>query len=369
VLVPSASSFHGGGPLGDYSNLENESSGVWHGWFRHQVDDVLINTQTGQPQPNANAQYVHRVFPPGIPDLIEGACLLYDSPSFFGTVRLPTADPAYRAAVLVHEAWHAWEQEYDLGINTSCGHSLCPGDGHATNNSCGGGECDVWYPHPIGECPNGANLPQTLPFANAEAGCNNALSNGDPTYDLGNLYAIMHRPYQAQAEFSCDIANTPAGWVPLIIRELAASGADFYETHDSVTLAGVQQLLNAGNAVPPISNVGSLGAAVQPACYAIDFGVQYPICGGQSCSNTNPCPGDELCNNSGVCQGTQCDEATPCPFAENLCNPQTGCCQLVIGQCTQPFSASCTSPDASTSPCPTTCNFATNCCPPNPPPK
>ncbi len=109
----------------------------------------------------------------------------------------------------------------------------------------------------------------------------------------GFMYTQMHRPYQAETEFACDVANTPQGWVPLIVRELMASDADYYETNDSA---------NGTDPTQP---------AIQPACYAMDFGIHYASCGNQV---------------------HQCDESSPCPSG-SFCNPLSGCCQETPPSC------------------------------------
>jgi hypothetical protein len=172
--------------------------------------------------------------------------------------------------------------------------------------------------------------------------CAVARANGNlTTYDLGSMYTLPHRPYQAENEFMCDISNTPTGWVPLIVRELAASDADFFETNNSVS----STTASAGfYTVPPIPPQGFGLPATQPACYALNSGQKYAKCPVTS---------------------NQCDASLPCTPPGNLCNPQSGCCQAETVNCTVPFSLNCTA----TSPVCVGCDFTTNCCPPNPPPK
>jgi hypothetical protein len=173
-------SFHGSQfPSGDYGNLVAANSGVWHGWFRHQVDDNLGN--------GVFARFVTRSGI-GIPDLVEGSCLIYDSPNSFSGPRLASSDPVFRAATLVHEAWHAWEDAHGQLIGTGCGHTACPTDGHPKSASCGAGsECDIWTPHPQGACPPPS--PED-PFCSVLG-------------DEGSMSQLMHRPYQAANE-TCD---------------------------------------------------------------------------------------------------------------------------------------------------------------------
>jgi hypothetical protein len=352
IFVPTAESFHGnansqGLGTGDYDQLALGESDNFHSGFRDQVLDNLpapANTIT-------TGQFVPRV---AAVNLIQLSCFMYDTKqgvfasSTPGTgpgaqsPNLPLADPANRAATLIHEAWHAWEDQYGLSIGTGCGHTNCPGDHGIGNASCGSGsECDIWYPHPIGACPDGSFFPQELngvelPFSNiglAITECNDALTSSAPNYDSGYMYGLMHRPYQTENELMCDISNTPTGWVPLIVRELAASNADYFETNNSVSATP--------NPNPAFNGFGL--AAVQPACYALNSRQKYAAC-------TN---------------GTQCDGSLPCTAPGTICNPQSGCCQAETVNCTVPFSANCTA----TNPVCAGCDFATNCCPPNPPPK
>jgi hypothetical protein len=287
-------SFHASAfPHGDYANLVSANSGGgtcsplftspvtfafvgdndWHNDFRHQVIDTLPG--------GAFAQYVPRtgIF---IPDLIQGACRIYDQTAGNRFARLPSASASFRAESLVHEAWHAWENNRGLSINTSCGHTFCPGDGHPISASCGTGECDYWYPHPL-----------------------------DP---IGSMGAVLHRPYQAQTEFACDIANTPQSWVFVIVMEQAAADADVYGTTDSIN-------------------------GVQPACYNFNFGQHFPTCPTSS---------------------AQCDQAVSCSGGK-VCDPQTGCC-------TTPPACTVTGESSCDGAC--ICDFTTGCCVPlEPPPK
>jgi len=126
---------------------------------------------------------------------------------------------------------------------------VCPNDIHpAGGPCCQGCECDMWTPHNLG-----------------------------PT---GSMNDVPHRPYQAAVEFLCDIANTPADFVPLTVREVAAADADVFGVNDFVN-------------------------GPMPGCFAIDFGLHFG-----TCSNS----------------ANACDQATPCTGANQGCNPQTGCC-------------------------------------------
>jgi hypothetical protein len=308
-------SFHGSSlndsPQGDYGLLSIAESNGFHDWMRHQVVDVLP-ASTGVEFANFESRSGV-----GIPNLVQTSCVMYDNPFEFSSgTRLASSDPVFRAVTVIHEAWHAWEQKHGAHINTACGHSFCPQDHLApppnpgpppsgqtfvSSVSCNpGAECDIWYPHPQGACPQ------------------DPLGQGacETFGDEGFMSGIFHRPYQAETEFACDVANTPQGWVPLIVRELMASNADFYETNNSV---------NGTNPLLP---------ATQPACYSLDFGIHYATCGDSA---------------------SQCDEANPCASG-SFCNPQTGCCQSAPPSCSITGRTTCDGV--------CTCNEATNCCVP-----
>jgi hypothetical protein len=85
--------------------------------------------------------------------------------------------------------------------------------------------------------------------------------------------AILHRPYQAETEFACDIANTPQSWVFVIVMEQAAADADVYGTTDSIN-------------------------GVQPACHNFNFGRHFPTCPSTAlqCDQAVSCSGGQVCD-------------------------------------------------------------------------
>jgi len=251
---------------GDYLPLASGSSWHgWHNWLRHQVMDQVGsggNTVTfGQFVPRGAA----------IPDLIQLTCLMYDDTGTqFG--RLSVDDPAQRAETIIHEAWHAWEHSHNHPWDTTCGHQYC---GNFINQTCAlGNECDTWYPHNV--------------------------------VGVGGMEPAMHRPYQAEIEFACDVVDTPSEEVFDAVIELAADDADYLGTSDIVN-------------------------GPMPACYGFNFGQRYATCGAAG--------------------GVQCDQADPCS-AGLLCNPGTGCCEQPV--CTVSGGTSC---DGNCS-----CDFSTGCC-------
>jgi hypothetical protein len=313
-------SFHGSSlddsPQGDYGVLSISSGNAFHDPLTENIVDVLT-----VPKGTEFAEFDSSSLPGQSFGYIFTSCAMYDNPfEFSNGTRLASTDPVFRAATVIHEAWHAWESNYGATINTSCGHSYCPGDhgpppapgktpppNIVSPTSCNpNAECDIWYPHPQGACPtpSGSGI-----FGGPGAEC-------QQFGDEGYMFALMHRPYQAETEFSCDIANTPQSWVPLIVRELAASNADFYETNDS-----------ANGTDPTLP-------ATQPACYSMDFGIQYATCGNGA---------------------NQCDEANPCATG-SFCNPQSGCCQSSPVTCSVSGRTTCNSS--------CTCDETTSCCVP-----
>lgn len=98
----------------------------------------------------------------------------------------PSDDPANRASVLVHEAWHHWQ------------HAKGYVSDHLTGGAIGAGlEGDYYYSHRIYD------------------------------FDFGQLahYQLsplrFHSPYQVQAEFDADLAECSHSWVPLAVTQQA----------------------------------------------------------------------------------------------------------------------------------------------------
>jgi len=248
----------------------HELDGDWHDHLRYQAVDSISSPIPGF----IVASQYQPVFGPA-EDLIQTACIVYDTGSPIDTKRVHQADAPTRAATLVHESWHAWENEHGQGINTPCGHTQC--GSQPTSGSCqSGNECDVFTPH----------------------------STANP----GNMVNLQHRPWQAATEFLCDIADTPADWVPLTSRELAAANADVFGTSNFVN-------------------------GPMPACFAFGFGQHF-----------NRCPKQSL----------QCDQAIHCGSSAFVCNPQSGCCEAIPNSCTISGQQTC---DGT---CP--CDTSTNCC-------
>ena len=267
ILVSYHSTFF---PDGDYSNLSFHGGSDWHNWFRDQVATALA--------PNAAADFSARSgINIGQPDLLQLGCSMFDQapPSFLKRVSLAT--PEVRAEVTLHEAWHAWEHSHNNEVNTGdCGHTKCGDDGHPTKGFCRAGyECDVWQPHAmVGE---------------------------------GQMKTVLHRPYQVMTEFACDIVDTPQSWVPLTVRERAASDADVWGQLASVNGPGV-------------------------ACSTMAAGQSFPFCT--------------------VSGAVQCDQANPCKSGQ-FCDVQSGCCNSFYG---------CTVTNEKTCDGTCTCDDATGCC-------
>lgn len=100
----------------------------------------------------------------------------------------PSDDPANRASVMVHEAWHHWQYKYDY-------------DGvHQTGPSVANGLEGDWY-----------------------------YFHGSGVFDFGTLWVHdthagsfrFHSPYQVAIEFDADLAEYSFGWIPTIVRQQA----------------------------------------------------------------------------------------------------------------------------------------------------
>lgn len=101
-------------------------------------------------------------------------------------MRNPSNSVANRASVLIHEAWHHWQNDH--GWQTS--HPQCGFPAH---------DCDYFYFHRVSE----------YDFGKLDA------------IDLDPNHLLFHSPYQVQCEFDADIAELAQPWVPVVATQAA----------------------------------------------------------------------------------------------------------------------------------------------------
>jgi len=126
-----------------------------------------------------------------IPDHTEFWCPLFDAAL--------SNEPVERAAVIIHEMWHHWQQS--RGISTS--HI----DGPLQNCGAKGPACDHYYFHKIEDFV-GKSRPNAFPLVTA-------ITNGDHELTFG------HSPYQIHAEFLCDVSQFGRADVPFAVKGVA----------------------------------------------------------------------------------------------------------------------------------------------------
>jgi hypothetical protein len=124
---------------------------------------------------------------------IRGSCHLYNP----NNPLYPWANPAARGGALVHEGWHAWQEQQGVGP----GHHWGP-QGYCVD---AGDVCDYWYWHGI-----------------------SVFAFGDMwVWDL-NPPAKLHTTSQAQVEYLCDLADLPQAWVPSTVTSDASASANYF---------------------------------------------------------------------------------------------------------------------------------------------
>jgi hypothetical protein len=101
-------------------------------------------------------------------------------------MRNPSNSVGNRASVLIHEAWHHWQNDH--GWQTS--HPQCGSPSH---------DCDYFYFHRISD----------FDFGQLDA------VNLDP------IHLLFHSPYQVQCEFDADLAELAQPWVPAVVTQAA----------------------------------------------------------------------------------------------------------------------------------------------------
>jgi hypothetical protein len=97
--------------------------------------------------------------------------------------------PSHRAGVIVHEAWHQWQDAHGFTGNHPGG--------------CSGVECDYFYPHGYSWSHH-----DTLDY-----------------YSLGPPI-LFHSPIQIEAEFLTDLALFPRGGLPTVVAQTARNHAN-----------------------------------------------------------------------------------------------------------------------------------------------
>jgi hypothetical protein len=95
----------------------------------------------------------------------------------------PSDDPVNRASVMVHEAWHHWQQHHDFVSD------------HLP------GSQDWYYPHGCLEFDFGQLWAYWV--------------------DPANRHHLFHSPYQIQVEFDADIAEYSRSFIPIAVTDSA----------------------------------------------------------------------------------------------------------------------------------------------------
>jgi len=120
----------------------------------------------------------------------------------------PSDDPVNRGSVMVHEAWHHWQQKHEFEsdhINGPTG--ACTQKGKA---------CDWYYFHRV-----------------------NAFEFGQlDQYDTNLNNFRFHSPYQIQSEFDADIAELAQPWVPIAVTQKARYYGNTRLANDFVNRVG-----------------------------------------------------------------------------------------------------------------------------------
>jgi hypothetical protein len=119
-----------------------------------------------------------------------------------------------RGAVLVHEAWHHWQDRNDFDTSHM--------DGPLGKCSAGQGACDWFYPHAPGSLlPDGTHSDQI-----------GSLNKFVVVNDVGMYF---HSPYQIMAEFESDIAIWgSSAFMPFSIRQEAQNLGNGHLTQNFV---------------------------------------------------------------------------------------------------------------------------------------
>lgn len=100
----------------------------------------------------------------------------------------PSDDPANRASVLVHEAWHHWQYKYGWQTSHLTGGAIKPGL-----------QGDWYYRHGSGAFDFGTLW----------------------RYDLSSNPIRFHSPYQVGVEYDADLAEFSYAWIPTSVAQSA----------------------------------------------------------------------------------------------------------------------------------------------------
>jgi hypothetical protein len=159
-------------------------------------DDLFYAISTGDG--SVDAQWEWQAGPS--PDRVMTFCPMFDS----------GVDPASRAAMFLHEAWHGWQWRYHWQPNTWSGHlPIAPPDlpaGLPPGNCQVQWSCDYFTLHRVSLFPPGQM----------------EYSTPNPGPDQK-----MHSPYQIEVEFLCDLAQRHVPSFPMALEMAARSQADY----------------------------------------------------------------------------------------------------------------------------------------------
>jgi len=157
-------------------------------------------------------------------------CLVFNNPG--GTVTVANAGVvAERAAVLVHEAWHHWQEAHGFPTNHE--------QGPAANCTAGGAACDSYFFHsPDSVLPDGSLSSQIGNLAVIIK-----TESADPDY--------FHSPYQVMVEFTADIAllGNP-DIIPIGVRREAVLVGNFHASSNFLNV--VPFVIGTPQPFPPL---------------------------------------------------------------------------------------------------------------------
>ncbi|MGE6758701.1 hypothetical protein ACQKGO_11860 [Corallococcus interemptor] len=168
-------SFHG---TVDYRATAEARSSNFHDSLYHSITDRTDVFGTFTPR-----------FWPWDTDRVETACPLYNP-------TVSNSNPGSRAGDYMHEGWHAYFDKYSYDNGNTGGHRPGP-QGACTINGC-----DYFYFHGISKYVFGA------------------------MWENNGTASRFHSPNQVQVEFLCDVADQSQWWIPLSVRQTAASDAN-----------------------------------------------------------------------------------------------------------------------------------------------
>jgi hypothetical protein len=227
-------------------------------------------------------------------DEIELFCPVFDGNKW-------SADPTVRAGDMVHEGWHAWQEDRGLFNDRTFLSAADPSVAGATAEP--GDAFHYFAPVDSVGCTNQS----TFALRNHKHGPCDFFYWHRKKVPSGKMYTQMHSAYQAEMEFLCDVIDLPTSAVQQISRQAASRRANGLAL--STFVNGPAQACGTPTPILGVSPLPTCSLPQTLCTVDTDCGADHPgdICSSGCCATPVliPPPGScdtEACSMNADCQ-------------------------------------------------------------------